>query len=74
MPYAAIDFVASYWVNLALGLLSLAVAKLLSDEFVFRYPRGAKARLARIVLLAYFTLFVYFVSYYAVTALRQLFM
>jgi hypothetical protein len=74
MPFVVIDFVASYWVNLVLGLLSLALAKLLCDEFVFRYPRGAKARLARLVLLAYFALFFYFVSYYAVAGIQQILM
>ena len=74
MPFVAIDFVTTYWLNLVLGLLSLAVAKLLCDEFVLRYPRGAKARLARLVLHAYFSLFLYLVSYFTVTALRQAFM
>jgi predicted Co/Zn/Cd cation transporter (cation efflux family) len=74
MPFVAIDFVASYWVNLVLGLLSLAAAKLLCDEFMFRYPRGTKARLARLVLLAYFALFLYFASYYVIAALRRVLM
>ncbi|MBS3985308.1 MAG: hypothetical protein KGZ66_06865 [Selenomonadales bacterium] len=74
MPFLVIDFVAAYWVNMLVGLLSIAISKLLCDEFVFRYPRGAKARLARLVLLAYFALFFYFVSYYAITAVRQAFL
>lgn len=74
MPFVVIDFVASYWVNLVLGLLSFAVAKLLCDEFVLRYPQGTKARLARLVLLAYFALFIYFASYYVLAALRRVLM
>lgn len=72
MPFTVINFVTAYWAHLVLGLLSLTVAKLLTDELVFRYPKGAKARLARLILHAYFALFLYGLSIYAVSVMWRI--
>lgn len=71
MLFTIIEFVKAYWLQMILGLGSLAGAKALSDELVLKHPKGGASKLARFVLGCYFAIFFYGASYYAVTLLRQ---
>lgn len=73
MLFTVIEFVKIYWLQMLLGLCSLAGAKALSDELVLRHPKGGASRLARFTMGFYFALFFYGVSYYATTLLLQVF-
>ena len=73
MLFIIIEFIKNYWVQMLLGLGSLAGAKALSDELVLKHPKGGASKLARFVLGFYFAIFLYGSSYYVVTLLRQVF-
>lgn len=73
MLFIIIEFIKLYWIQMFLGLASLAGAKALSDEIVLKHPKGGASRLARFVLGCYFAVFFYGSSYYVVTLLRQVF-
>ncbi|KAF0194224.1 MAG: hypothetical protein FD169_1957 [Bacillota bacterium] len=73
MLFTIIEFTKAYWVQMFLGLASLAGAKALSDELVLKHPKGGASKLARFVLGFYFAVFFYGASYYVVTLLRQVF-
>ena len=71
MLFIVIEFIKIYWVQMFLGLGSLAGAKALSDEVVLKHPKGGASKLARFVLGFYFAVFFYGTSYYVVTLVRQ---
>ncbi|MDP3487743.1 MAG: hypothetical protein Q8S19_07405 [Bacillota bacterium] len=71
MLFTLIEFMKTYWVQMFLGLGSLAGAKALSDELVLKHPKGGASKLARFVLGFYFAMFFYGASYYVVTLIRQ---
>lgn len=71
MLFTVIEFLKMYWVQILLGLGSLAGAKALSDELVLKHPKGGASKLARFVLGFYFAVFFYGSSYYVITLIRQ---
>lgn len=73
MLFTIIEFIKTYWVQMLLGLGSLAGAKALSDELVLKHPKGGASKLARFVLGVYFAIFFYGFSYYVVSLIRRAF-
>jgi hypothetical protein len=65
--FTVLDAVKTYWLQFLLATSSISLAKALSDDLVFRHPKGGAAKLARFVLGCYIALFFYALFYYVTT-------